>query len=112
MKNKNFLLIATVFFCISCNRTILQPKIKSDATETSPGMNGGVFEAKEVTPNQTPNAKNSYVDLALKWLANHQEEDGHWDTGKYEGKGDYDTNIASTGAAQGCFILFLAQTTY
>jgi len=34
------------------------------------------------------------VDLGLKWLADHQEGDGHWDTKKWGGNGDYDPGVA------------------
>ncbi|MDZ7815960.1 MAG: prenyltransferase/squalene oxidase repeat-containing protein [Planctomycetota bacterium] len=34
------------------------------------------------------------VDLGLKWLADHQEADGHWDTKKWNGHGPYDPGIA------------------
>lgn len=39
------------------------------------------------------------VAKALWWLANHQEEDGHWDSGKYEGSGTPEVDSACTGAA-------------
>ena len=34
------------------------------------------------------------VDRGLKWLADHQEGDGHWDTKKWGGNGDYDPGVA------------------
>ncbi|MFA4987040.1 MAG: prenyltransferase/squalene oxidase repeat-containing protein [Candidatus Brocadiia bacterium] len=33
------------------------------------------------------------VDLGLQWLAQHQESDGHWDTRKWGGYGDYDPGV-------------------
>jgi hypothetical protein len=39
------------------------------------------------------------VKRALWWLANHQEPDGHWDSGKYEGNGTPEVDSACTGAA-------------
>ena len=44
-------------------------------------------------------ASESAVDAALRWLARHQEPDGHWDSVKYgaEGKGVVDTGV--TGLA-------------
>ncbi|MBN2713290.1 MAG: terpene cyclase/mutase family protein [Planctomycetes bacterium] len=43
------------------------------------------------------------VDWALRWLAAHQESDGHWDVAKYGGKGwnshDKDTQIGCAGLA-------------
>ncbi len=33
------------------------------------------------------------VNLGLKWLADHQEPDGHWDTKKWGGNGDYDPGV-------------------
>ena len=33
------------------------------------------------------------VNRGLKWLADHQEADGHWDTKKWGGNGDYDPGI-------------------
>lgn len=41
------------------------------------------------------------IGAALKWLLKNQESDGHWDTRKHGGRGDYDT--ASTGLALLCF---------
>ncbi|RKY21330.1 MAG: hypothetical protein DRP90_02360, partial [Planctomycetota bacterium] len=31
--------------------------------------------------------------LGLEWLADHQEPDGHWDTKKWGGNGDYDPGV-------------------
>jgi hypothetical protein len=42
------------------------------------------------------------VDLALKWLAYHQEPDGHWDSKKYQGGGGSD--MADTGLALLAFL--------
>ncbi|MGH7145105.1 MAG: prenyltransferase/squalene oxidase repeat-containing protein [Planctomycetota bacterium] len=50
-------------------------------------------------------ASEGAVDLALEWLAKHQEPDGHWDTVKYEanvGSGKCDT--AATGLATLAFL--------
>jgi len=43
----------------------------------------------------------SAVDLALKWLAGHQEADGHWDCTKYGGK---QADVATTGLALLAFL--------
>lgn len=37
------------------------------------------------------------VEFGLKWLAEHQESDGHWDTKKWGGHGEYDPG--NTGLA-------------
>ncbi len=47
-------------------------------------------------------ASESSVNAALEWLARHQEPDGHWDTRKYEGTGDFD--VAMTGFAGLAFL--------
>jgi hypothetical protein len=41
------------------------------------------------------------IGAALEWLSKNQEADGHWDTRKHGGKGDYDT--ASAGLALLCY---------
>ncbi|MFA4987043.1 MAG: prenyltransferase/squalene oxidase repeat-containing protein [Candidatus Brocadiia bacterium] len=33
------------------------------------------------------------VDMGTKWLADHQEYDGHWDTRKWGGNGEYDPGV-------------------
>jgi hypothetical protein len=43
-------------------------------------------------------------DLALKWLANHQEVDGHWESGKFEGMGTQEVNCAVTAFALLAFL--------
>ncbi|MDZ7815957.1 MAG: prenyltransferase/squalene oxidase repeat-containing protein [Planctomycetota bacterium] len=40
----------------------------------------------------TPLSENA-VNKGLKWLADHQEPDGHWDTKKWGGHGPYDPGI-------------------
>jgi hypothetical protein len=51
-----------------------------------------------------PIGSESAVDLALMWLANHQEKDGHWDSAKYEGAGTPEVDSAATGAALLAFL--------
>ena len=46
----------------------------------------------------------SAVDWGLYWLAHHQEPDGHWDTGKYEGAGTPESDSACTAAALLAFL--------
>ncbi|PCJ57084.1 MAG: hypothetical protein COA79_17290 [Planctomycetota bacterium] len=46
----------------------------------------------------------SAVDLGLQWLADHQEPDGHWDAGKYEGEASAKVDTACTGAALLAFL--------
>jgi len=46
----------------------------------------------------------SAVDWGLYWLAHHQEPDGHWDTGKYEGAGTPEADSACTAAALLAFL--------
>ncbi|MCE9610941.1 MAG: hypothetical protein K8R23_12165 [Chthoniobacter sp.] len=41
------------------------------------------------------------IGSSLDWLSRHQEPDGHWDTRKHGGQGDYDTG--STGLALLCY---------
>jgi hypothetical protein len=41
------------------------------------------------------------IKAAINWLANVQEEDGHWDTRKFGAKQDYD--VGGTGLALLCF---------
>ncbi|MBT5380061.1 MAG: hypothetical protein HOL08_13485 [Opitutae bacterium] len=41
------------------------------------------------------------IAAALEWLSRNQEADGHWDTKKHEGGGNYDT--ASAGLALLCY---------
>ena len=51
------------------------------------------------------------VSLALRWLAAHQSDDGHWDgqdfdarCGHCDGQTDYDVNVALTGLSLLCFL--------
>ncbi len=46
-------------------------------------------------------ATESAVDAALRWLANHQEADGHWDVVKYGGK---NADMANCGLALLAFL--------
>jgi hypothetical protein len=46
----------------------------------------------------------SAVELGLMWLANHQEEDGRWNCGKYEGEVNEQFDVATTGAALLAFL--------
>ena len=45
----------------------------------------------------TPGSENA-VEAALKWLADHQEPDGHWDSKKYEGSMKTDAGITGLAA--------------
>jgi len=47
-------------------------------------------------------ATESAVDAALRWLARHQEADGHWDTRKLEAGQQYDVGV--TGLATLAFL--------
>ncbi|MHC4915265.1 MAG: pectate lyase, partial [Planctomycetota bacterium] len=53
-------------------------------------------------------ATESAVEAALRWLARHQEADGHWDIKKYEGgggvSGGYANDAAVTGMAMLAFL--------
>lgn len=49
-------------------------------------------------------ASEDKVKSALIWLAKHQEIDGHWDSGKYEGDGTPEVDCAATGAALLAFL--------
>ncbi|HTL53351.1 MAG TPA: prenyltransferase/squalene oxidase repeat-containing protein, partial [Planctomycetota bacterium] len=46
----------------------------------------------------------SAVDLALEWLAKHQEPDGHWDTVKYAAQESGKCDTAATGLATLAFL--------
>ncbi len=67
----------------------------------SSGKFGTRFSSKKhlCAIHGAPANSEKYVDKALWWLANHQEADGHWDSGKYEGAGTPEVDSACTGAA-------------
>ncbi len=48
-------------------------------------------------------ATESSVEAALRWLARHQEKDGHWDAVKYESTG-YQPHMGCTGLATLAFL--------
>jgi len=49
-------------------------------------------------------ATESSVEAALRWLARHQEKDGHWTPEKWDGKGDKRGSMAMTGIATLAFL--------
>jgi len=50
-------------------------------------------------------ATESAVEAALRWLARHQEPDGHWDIKKYEGGGNVSGGLANDAAVTGMAVL-------
>jgi hypothetical protein len=50
-------------------------------------------------------ATESAVEAALRWLARHQEADGHWDHQKYEGGGNVDGGVANDGGVSALAML-------
>ncbi|HOX08749.1 MAG TPA: terpene cyclase/mutase family protein, partial [Planctomycetota bacterium] len=49
-------------------------------------------------------ATESAVEAALRWLARHQEADGHWDCGKYDGSEKINGDTGNTGLALLAFL--------
>jgi len=49
-------------------------------------------------------ATESAVEAALRWLARHQEKDGHWDAGKYEATEGQAADVGDTGLALLAFL--------
>lgn len=97
---KNTGLVFLLFLLFSCQQTTKKTKGSIDFHNDSPGMNGGVFTPKKSTASSNfENLKNeeSPTTAGYAWLMNHQEEDGHWDTNKWEGSGTAEINIATTG---------------
>jgi hypothetical protein len=50
-------------------------------------------------------ATESSVEAALRWLARHQEADGHWDIKKYEGGGNVSGGVANDEAVSAMALL-------
>jgi hypothetical protein len=50
-------------------------------------------------------ATESAVEAALRWLARHQEPDGHWDINKYEGGGSVSGGLANDEAVTALALL-------
>ena len=73
------------------------PEIKDDTgaftLRTNLGRNEAVVLGGGSVKTETA------VDMAIAWLAIHQESDGHWDSGKYEGTSTPEYDRAVTGAA-------------
>ena len=68
------------------------------------GQRTGGSRKRSVMKNGGSRNTEASVNLALKWLAKHQEKDGHWDSGKYEGGGTPEVDNADTGAALLAFL--------
>jgi hypothetical protein len=84
---------------------------KTKSTETAPSFerNIGLFEYRNPEGRKLmveryggSKATESSVELALKWLALHQEADGHWDASKYGAVNKVDTAV--TGLAVLAFL--------
>ncbi|MFA4987044.1 MAG: hypothetical protein WC712_10700, partial [Candidatus Brocadiia bacterium] len=61
--------------------------------ETTPATSQPSTTIPIRTPVPTAPQPYASADPGLKWLADNQEEDGHWDTKKWGGNGDYDPGI-------------------
>jgi len=61
------------------------------------GYRSGGGRRKAVARFGGSRASESAVDAALRWLARHQEADGHWDTVKYEAIADTDPGVTGLG---------------
>jgi hypothetical protein len=59
------------------------------------GQRGGGGRKLMVKKHGGSPASESAVNLALRWLAYHQEADGHWDSVKYGSNGPVDTWVTS-----------------
>ena len=68
------------------------------------GTRSGGGRKRAVMKGGGSKATESAVDWALKWLADHQEKDGHWDSGKYEGAGTPEVDTAATGSGLLAFL--------
>jgi hypothetical protein len=68
------------------------------------GTRSGGGRKRAVMKGGGSKATESAVDWALKWLADHQEKDGHWDSGKYEGGGTPEVDTAATGSGLLAFL--------
>lgn len=68
------------------------------------GNRKGAGKKRALVINGGNKATESSVRLALMWLAQHQEKDGHWDSGKYEGGGTPEVDSAVSGAALLAFL--------
>lgn len=66
------------------------------------GTRGGTGKGKNLRKGGGGKNTEQAVDMALKWLAAHQEYDGHWDCAKYEGKEGRD--VAVTGLSLLAFL--------
>ena len=78
------------------------PEIKDDTgafvSRNNLGRNEAIAQGNATVKTETA------VDMAIAWLAIHQESDGHWDSGKYEGTTSLEFDKAVTGAALLAFI--------
>lgn len=73
------------------------PEIKDDTGAFTLRTNLGRNEAVVLSGGSVKTE--TAVDMAIAWLAIHQESDGHWDCGKYEGTSTPEYDRAVTGAA-------------
>ncbi len=77
---------------------------QTGAMGLGPGHFQGVYRNRPKGKPGRPSSKDDpnnisdpAVQAGLKWLADHQEADGHWDAKKWGGNGEYDTGV--TGLA-------------
>ncbi len=66
------------------------------------GQRGGGGKKRALAAHGGGKATESAVEAALRWLARHQEQDGHWDTKKYDGEQCVDAGV--TGLALLAFL--------
>lgn len=78
------------------------PEIKDDTGAFTLRSNIGRNEAVSISGGSLETETG--VDMALAWLAIHQESDGHWDSGKHEGTFSSEYDLACTGAALMAFL--------
>jgi hypothetical protein len=69
------------------------------------GYRGGGGRKRAVARFGGSPATESAVEAALRWLARHQEADGHWDIKKYEGGGNVHGGLANDSAVTGMAML-------
>lgn len=68
------------------------------------GQRTGGGKKRAVIKNGGSKKTEAAVDAGLMWLATHQEADGSWNCGKYEGEANEQFNVATTGAALLAFL--------
>ncbi len=96
---KIHLMIIVFFLFFSCKQKIHIDLVNFEMKDNSPGLKEGRFQILDVKKNELPRSDANMIGLALQWLAENQENDGYWDTGKFGGCGDQEANLATTAMA-------------